>query len=162
MISHEGPCRGVVKCMVTVRGQFRFSCKILVRSSVSVRVRSQDASGSEPTAVQRSPQRAELTAQGSVPVSITIWLPRPHKSMGPWSGKSQESSRAGAAGPGKRHGELAGSMLSDRVMLLDRRYVVRSDFGIGSPRGERLGYVVSIQGRRQARSDSDLVISLEG
>ena len=42
-----------------------------------------------------------------VPVRISLWLPRPHMSMGPWSARPQDSSRVSAVGPGKRHGETA-------------------------------------------------------
>ena len=82
--------------------------------------------------------RAQLRAQGRVPVRISLWLPRPHKSMGPWSGRPQESTQAAAAGPGKRHAELPGSMPGKPALLLDPRCMVLSDFGIGSPWGESL------------------------
>ena len=38
-----------------------------------------------------------------------------------------------AAGPGKRHGELPGSLPSQPAPLLDPRRVMLSDIGIGSP-----------------------------
>ena len=43
-----------------------------------------------------------------------------------------------AARPRKRHGELPGSMPSQPAPLLDRRRVVLSEVGIGSPWGESL------------------------
>ena len=63
---------------------------------------------------------------------------RPQNSMGHRSGRPQEFSGADAAGPGKRHGELPGSMLSQPAPLLDPRHVVLSDGGIGSAWGENL------------------------
>ena len=61
---------------------------------VSVRVSSQEAPGTEPTRVQLSPRGAELRAQGRVPVRVSLWVPRPDKCMGHWSGRLQESSQA--------------------------------------------------------------------
>ena len=73
-------------------------------------------------------------------VRISLWLPKPHNSLCPWSVRLQESSRAAAVGPDKWHGDLPGSMLSEPATLLDPRPVVSSDFGIGSPLGENLMY----------------------
>ena len=73
-----------------------------------------------------------------VTVRISLLLPRPHTSMGPWSRKPLESSRAAAAWPVKRHAELPGSMLSEAALLLYPRNVVLSDGGIGSPWGASL------------------------
>ena len=78
-----------LKCRVRFRGRLRFCCRGPVWGRV--RVMSQEAPGTERTAGQFSPQRAELMAEGSVPVSISLWLPRPHNSLGPWSGRPQES-----------------------------------------------------------------------
>ena len=57
---------------------------------------------------------------------------RPHMSIGPWLWRPPESSRASAARPGTRHGELPGSILSHPAPRLDPRRVVLSDVGIGS------------------------------
>ena len=82
---------------------------------------------------------------------------------GPLVGEASGIPRAAAAGPGKRHGELPGSMPSEPAPLVDPRPVVLSDFGIGSPYGECLGLdLVFVQGRRQSQSDSGLMISLQG
>ena len=88
----RSPSRGEVraheilqlKCRVRVRALLMFQLRVLVRCRVRVRVRSQKAPVAGPTAVQWSPQRAELRAQGTVPVSIILCLPRPLNSMGPW------------------------------------------------------------------------------
>ena len=54
-------------------------------------------------------------------------------------------------------------MLSEPAPFLDPRRVALSDVGIGSPWGDSLSKGSgSVQGRRQRRSDSGLVISLEG
>ena len=105
---------------------------------VRVRVRSQEVPGAEPTAGQWSPRRAELRAQGTVLVSIPLWLSSPRMLFLPWSRSPPESSRAAAAGPGKRHGELPGSVPSQPAPLQDPMRVVWSDVGIGSPWGESL------------------------
>ena len=97
---------------------------------------SQEAPGAEITRVKWPPRRAVLRAQGRVLVRISLWLPRPHNSMGPWLGRLQESSWVAASRTGKWHGELPGSMLRDHASLLDPRSVVLSDFDIGSPKGE--------------------------
>ena len=72
--------------------------------------------------------------------------------MGPWSGRIQESSRAAAAGPGKRHAELPGSMPSEPALLLDHRHVVLTDFGIESP-GERALARVRVWTREVTRAE---------
>ena len=80
-------------CRVRVRGRLRLRLSVPVRGRLTVRVRSQVALGAEPTGVQWSPRRAELRAQGRLRVRISLWLPRPHNSMGTWSGSPQESLR---------------------------------------------------------------------
>ena len=45
------------------------------------------------TAGQWSPRRAELRAQGTVPVRIPLWLPRPHMLFIPRSRRPPQSSR---------------------------------------------------------------------
>ena len=72
--------------------------------------------------------------------------------MGPWSGRIQESSRAAATGPGKRHAELPGSMPSEPALLLDHRHVVLTDFGIESP-GERALARVRVWTREVTRAE---------
>ena len=62
-----------VKCTVRVRDWVRFWLAVLV--GVRVTVRSQEAPGTEPTAVWLSTQRAELRAQGRVLVRISLWVP---------------------------------------------------------------------------------------
>ena len=47
-----------------------------------------------------------------------------------WLGRPQESSPAAAAQPGKRYGDVPGSMPTDPAPLLDPRRMVLSDFGI--------------------------------
>ena len=51
-----------LNCRVRVQGLLRFRWRVPVRGRVRVRVRTQEAPGTEPTAVQWSPQRAELRA----------------------------------------------------------------------------------------------------
>ena len=48
----------------------------MVRCIFRVRIRSQEAPGSEPTEVQLSPRRAEWSGQGRVPVRISLCVPR--------------------------------------------------------------------------------------
>ena len=127
---------GQLKCRVRDRGWLSFQCRVLVLGKV--RFRSQETPGAEPTVGQWSPLRAELSTQGSVQVSISVWLPRSHTSMGPWSRRPPESSGSAAARLGKRHAELPGSMPCEPAPLLDPRHVVLSDVGIGSPWGECL------------------------
>ena len=79
-----------VKCMVRVRDWVRFWLVVLVR--VRVTVRSQEAPGTELTAVWLSTQRAELRAQVRVLVRISLWVPMPDISMGHWLGRRQDSS----------------------------------------------------------------------
>ena len=129
--------RRQLNCSFRNRGRLRFRWRVLVRSRARVRVRSQESPGVETTAWQWSPRRAELRAQGTVPVRIRIWLPWPHTSIRPWSGASGILLGAGAW-PGKRHGELPGSMLSQSALPLDSSRVVLSDVGIRSPFGESL------------------------
>ena len=59
---------------------------------VKVRIRSQDAAGTETSTLHLSPRRAEWSTQGSMPVRISLWVPRPHNSMGRSSGRSQKYS----------------------------------------------------------------------
>ena len=129
-----------LKCRVRIRGRLRFRWRVSFRGSVRVMVMvmSQEAPEAETAAQQWSPRRAELRAQGKEPVRISLWLPRPHNCLGPWSDRHQESCLAAAARPGKRHGEFPGSMQSDPVPLLPPRCVVLSDFGIGSLWAESL------------------------
>ena len=122
---------GQLKCRVRDRGWLSFQCRVLVLGKV--RFRSQETPGAEPTVGQWSPLRAELSTQGSVQVSISVWLPRSHTSMGPWSRRPPESSGSAAARLGKRHAELPGSMPCEPALLLDPRHVVLLDIGIGSP-----------------------------
>ena len=125
-----------LNCRVWVRGRLRFWWSVHVRGRV--RVRSLEAPDGKPTSGQWSPRRAELRAQGTVPVRIRFSLPKPHTSIGPWPRRPPESSRAAAARPGKRHDELPGCMRSQPAPLLYSRRVVLSDVGIGSPWGESL------------------------
>ena len=60
------------------RGRLRFRGRLPVRGRVRVRVKPQEVPGAEPTAGQWSPRRAELRAQGTVPVRIPVSLPRTH------------------------------------------------------------------------------------
>ena len=64
-----------VKC----RLRFRDRVSVRLRVMVTVRDRSQEALEAEPTEVQLSLRRAEWNAQGRVPVSISLWVPRPDK-----------------------------------------------------------------------------------
>ena len=73
-----------------------------------------------------------------MPVRSSLWLPKPNNSMGSWSGRTQESSLAATAVPGKQHSELPCSMPSDLTPLLEPWRVMLSAFGIGSPWGENL------------------------
>ena len=83
--------------------------------------------------------------------------------MGNWSRRPLEFSLPVAAGSGKLHGELPGSMLSEPATLLDPRCVVLSDVGIGALWGGGLSLGSgSGQGRRKGQNHSGLVISLEG
>jgi len=141
---------GRLKCRVRVRCQLRFRWRVPIRDRV--RVRYQEAPGAKHTAGQWSPRRAELSAKGRVLVRIRLWLPRPHTSMGPWSGRPQESSRAPAAGPGKLHGEVPGSLTSEPIPLLETRCVVLSDFGIGF-HGKRALARVRVRSRDVARAE---------
>ena len=139
-----------------VRDRVRFRLRVLVKFSVTVRVSSQEAPGAEPTAVQWPPRRFQLRTQGRVLVRISLWLPRPHNSMGPWSIRPHESSQAAAVRPGKRHGEVLDSMPSDSAPFLDPRRVVLSDLGIGSPWGESLTSV-RVHSRDIARAEASPV-----
>ena len=94
--------------------------------------------------------KAECSTHGRVPISLSIWVPRPTRCMGHPLGRPQESSRAAAVTLWKRHGDVPGSMLSFPALLLEPRCVVltdfgicaaeasTTDFGIGSPWGESL------------------------
>ena len=42
-----------------------------------------------------------LRVQGTAPVRIRLWLPRPHMSISQWSSRPLEFSQAAAASPGK-------------------------------------------------------------
>ena len=66
-----------LNCRVRFRGRLRFWWRSPVQGRVRVRVRSQEVPGPVPTAGQWSPRRGELRAQGTVPVRIPLWLPRP-------------------------------------------------------------------------------------
>ena len=88
--------------------------------------------------MQFFPPTPEWRAQGRLPVRIILCVPRPDNSLGHCSGRPEESSRAAAARPLKRHGDVPGFMLSDLASLLATRHVVLSDIGIGSQWGERL------------------------
>ena len=130
-----------LKCKIRDQGRLRFRVRVPVRVRVMVRVRSQEVPGAEPTAGQWSPRRAELRAQGTVPFRICFWLPSPDTSIGPYWRKPPESFRAAAARPGKRHGELPGSMPSQLAPLLDPRTVVLLEVGFGAPWGLSLSSV---------------------
>ena len=56
-----------VKCRVRIQDRIRFQLKVLVRITFRVRVgiRSQEAPGTESTAVQLSPRWAECTREGA-------------------------------------------------------------------------------------------------
>ena len=131
--------------------------RVPVRVRFRVTDRSQEAPGAEPTAAQWSLRKADLRALGRVPVSISLWLPKPHNSKGPWSGRTQESTRAAAAKLGKRHGELPGSMPSDPAPLNNPRSVVLSDFGIGSP-WERAVAMVRVRSSDVAKAGATPVL----
>ena len=73
--------------------------------------------------------------------------------MGPWSGRPQESSQAAAGGPGKRHGEVPGSILSDPVPLVDHRCMLLTNLGIGSPWGDSLS-CLKVRFRDVARAEA--------
>ena len=90
-----------LKCRVRGRGRLRFWWRVPGPGRVSVRVSSQEVPGAEPTGGQWSPRSAELRTQGTVPVRIPLWLPRPHMLFNVWSRRPPESLRAAAAGPGK-------------------------------------------------------------
>ena len=77
-----------------------------------------------------------MRAQGRVTVRINLWLPSPHNSMGQWSGRTQETSRAKGAGPDKRHDDAPGSIPSDHAPLLDPWGIVLTDIVLGQ-HGER-------------------------
>ena len=125
-----------VKCMVRVRDWVRFWLVVLV--GVRVTVRSQEAPGTEPTAVWLSTQRAELRAQVRVLVRISLWVPMPDISMGHWLGRRQDSSQIAAVGFWKRHGDDPDYLLSDPAPFLHPRRLVLPDFGMGSPLGKNL------------------------
>ena len=93
-----------------------------------------------------------MKAQWLVTVSIRLWLSRPHTSIGPWSRRPPVSSQAAEAGPGKRHGQLPGSMPSQHAPLLDTSRVVLSDVGIGSP-GARALDGVWVRSRDVSRAE---------
>ena len=118
-----------IKCRVRFRHRVRFWLRVLVRG----RVRSQEAPGAEPKAVQLSPLRVELRAHGRMPFRFSLSVPIPDNCMGHWSCRPHQSFRAAAAGPEKRHAEVPGSIPCDPVLFLDPRRVVFSDFVIGCP-----------------------------
>ena len=60
----------------------RCRVRVIVRFTVTVRFRSQEALGTETTTVLLSPRRAEWSTQGKVSVRISLWVPRPDKFMG--------------------------------------------------------------------------------
>ena len=70
-----------------------FRAGSLFREGLWVRVRSQEVPGTETTAGQSSPRRAELRAQGTVPVTIPLCLPWTHMLFLPWSRRAPESSQ---------------------------------------------------------------------
>ena len=114
---------------VWVKCSIRFRLRVLVRG----RVRSQEAPGSESTAVQLSPRRAELRAHGRMPIIFSISVPFPDNCMGHWLCRPQQSFQKAVARPEKRHAEVPGSIWNDPSLLLDPRCVVLSDFGFGCP-----------------------------
>ena len=63
---------------VSVRVRVRFRCSVSVMFLFMVEISSQEVLDPEPTAVQLSPRRAGWSAEGRVPVSISLCLPRPH------------------------------------------------------------------------------------
>ena len=81
-----------VRCRVRVMVRVRCRVRVMVRVMFRVWVRSQKAPGTEPTAEQLSPCRAEWTTLGRLPVRISLCLPRPDKYMGHTSGQPLESS----------------------------------------------------------------------
>ena len=74
-----------VKCRCRFGDRVRFRLRFPVTGRVTVRFRSQEVPGSEPTVEQLSPRRSKLRAQGRVPVRISLLLPSPHNSLGCWS-----------------------------------------------------------------------------
>ena len=54
-----------VKWRVRVQDRIRFQLRVLVRITFRVRIRSQEAPGTESTAVQLSPRWAECTREGA-------------------------------------------------------------------------------------------------
>ena len=81
-----------LKWRIRDRGRLRFRGRVPNRGRVRVRFRSQEVPGVEPTAMKCSPQRDELNAQGTVPVRIPLWLPRPYTSIRLWSRRPPEFS----------------------------------------------------------------------
>ena len=63
---------------VSVRVRVRFRCSVRVTFLVMVEISSQEVLDPEPTAVQLSPQMADWSAEGRVPDSISLCVPRPH------------------------------------------------------------------------------------
>ena len=84
----------------------------MVRVKVRVRLRTQDAPGTETPTVHLSPRRAEWSTQGRVPVRIILWVPRPDYSMGHYSGRPQKYSLVDTLALWKSHGDVSGSMPS--------------------------------------------------
>ena len=68
----------------------------MLRETVRVRVRSQEAARTEPTAEQMSPRKTQWSTQGRVSVRSSLGLPSPDECGGHRSGRPQASSHAGA------------------------------------------------------------------
>ena len=155
----RGHARRRLKCRIRDRGRLTFQWR--VPGLVRVRVRSQEVPGAEHIAGQWSPRRAEMRAQGTVPVTIPLWLPRPHMLILPWWRRPPESFRAAEAGPGKPHGELPVSMPSQPEPLRVPGTWCCQTLEIG-PDGEKpqlgLGFC---PGTSRGPGDSRLVISLQ-
>ena len=62
------------KFRVLVQDRVRFRLRVMLRFRVRVRIRSQETPGTDSTAMQLSPRRAELRAQAQVPVMISLWV----------------------------------------------------------------------------------------
>ena len=64
-----------VKCRVRFRDRVMCRFRVMVTVTVRVMVSSQEAPGTELTAIHLSPRMDEWSAQGRVPVRIGPWVP---------------------------------------------------------------------------------------
>ena len=63
---------------VSLRVRVRVRCSVRVTFLFMAEISSQEVLDPEPTAVQLSPQMADWSAEGRVPDSISLCVPRPH------------------------------------------------------------------------------------